>query len=208
MADKEVIITYETLYELLRKEKYRKELQKLEESFLVDVQNYISQKKAILESQQKKESIFSLSEVSKTQKQLENVGKILRNLYDYRENKIIQLAVFRSRVNKNLDDKSTLLNEEAELIEELTKTLKKYRTKLLEKLFNENHILKLAEEPKGLKKKDENVNPNKKICFKIEVPEFVGEDLKTYGPFKKGDKMELPPQAASLLIKQEKAEEI
>ena len=75
MAD--VIITYETLYELSRREKSTTELQKLESSFFKDTIKYIEEKKAILESQKSKTSIFS-SESKKTQIQLQNTIKILK----------------------------------------------------------------------------------------------------------------------------------
>ena len=57
--DREVIITYDTLYEILRREKYRPELQSLEPTFFKDVTKYIEEKKSILDSQQKKDSIFA-----------------------------------------------------------------------------------------------------------------------------------------------------
>ena len=76
----EVIITYENLYEILRREKYRTELQKIDESFYQDVVKYLQEKTAILASQSKKESIFASTEVEKTQTQLKNVLKILFNI--------------------------------------------------------------------------------------------------------------------------------
>ena len=51
----EVIITYETLYELLRKEKIRTELQNLDPEFFKHVVTYLNDKEAILQSQSKKD---------------------------------------------------------------------------------------------------------------------------------------------------------
>ena len=59
------IITYETLYEILRREKSRPELQELDDSFYRNLVKYIEEKKAILESQRKKESIFTSVEIQK-----------------------------------------------------------------------------------------------------------------------------------------------
>ena len=68
--DKDVVITYETLFEILRREKIRPDLQPLNENFLKDVVNYLSEKQSILDSQMKKVSVFSSSETQKTQKEI------------------------------------------------------------------------------------------------------------------------------------------
>ena len=89
------LITYEMLYEILREEKTKKEITRLDENFFENVIKYMSEKRNMLESQQKKSSIFTLSESVNTKKQLENVHRILKELYERRENKILQLALFR-----------------------------------------------------------------------------------------------------------------
>ena len=68
----DVLITHETLYELLRREKSRDEIQKLDDNFYGDVLTYIKDKKAILDSQKSKDNIFSSQEVQKTKKQMDN----------------------------------------------------------------------------------------------------------------------------------------
>ena len=80
----DVIITYETLYELLRREKSRAEIQKLDKDFFNDVIKYIKDKRDILESQKTKENIFAAKETERTNKQLESIYRILKELYDKR----------------------------------------------------------------------------------------------------------------------------
>ena len=138
----EVLITYENLYEVLRREKYRTELQKLDLTFYQDVIRYLNEKEAILASQSKKDSIFASKELEKTQIQLKNVRKILKELYEKRESKIIQAALFASRSNM-AQDTSMMLQEELSFYTELNKTFstykgnnkshKKYNTKICEK---------------------------------------------------------------------------
>ena len=70
------IITYEALFELLQKEKARKELQKLDEDFYQKFLKYLEEKILILNSQKSKDSIFS-TETKKTEKQIENIKKIV-----------------------------------------------------------------------------------------------------------------------------------
>src|SRR3989344_9686875 len=107
----DVIITYETLYVLLMREKSRAEIQKLDNDFFNDVIKYIKDKKDILDSQKSKENVFAAKEIERTTKQLESIYRILKELYEKRENKIITLALLNSR-NLGKVDTSLLLPEE------------------------------------------------------------------------------------------------
>ena len=69
----EINISYETLFELLRREKTRDELQKLEDSFFTDVVNYLKEKEEFLQNQKKKQDLFAADEIYKAEKQLENI---------------------------------------------------------------------------------------------------------------------------------------
>ena len=198
----EVIITYETLYEILRREKYRTELQKIDETFYQDVVKYLQEKKAILESQSKKESIFASTEVEKTQTQLKNVLKILKELYEKRENKIIQFALFCSR-SKNAQDTSTMLPEEFALYSQLKDTLDNSRSDILNNLIQNKLPTVSRIDPKDLK--GEEKTDSLEIHVLKDIPEFVGPDLTVYGPYKIGEKQELPIMIAEMLINTEQA---
>ena len=203
------LITYEALYEILRKEKYEKELQKLEDSFFNDVVRYLEEKEALTESQKSKDSLFS-KEGEKTQKQLENIKKILMEIYEKRENKIIQHALMSSRFNeKNLPN---MLKEEALFYKQIKNVLNKYRKEILESLISKK-IPEIKEESfienKDLEKPpQEKENLIKLIRFLHETPQFIGDDLIIYGPFEKEDIASLPTMIADLIIKKEIAEEI
>src|SRR3989338_4305293 len=125
----EVLITYETLFELLKRERERSDLQKLEPSFFSEVISYVKDKKKILDA--KSDSVFAPEERKKTERQLENIYKILRELYERREKKIIQLALDKSRTRSNLIDTSTLLKEEKVFFDAITDLLDNYREAIL-----------------------------------------------------------------------------
>ena len=202
------IITYEALYEILRKEKYEKELQKLDPSFFQSVIKYLDEKEAILTSQKNKESMF-MSEVEKTQKQLENIKKIIREIYEKRENKIVQYALISSRFNEN--QMPNMLSEELQFYNQLKSTLNKYRTNILENLLAKK-FPEIKDEV--VKKNPENIQL-KEIIKSIRllrilepIPQFIGDDLILYGPFEGEDMASLPGNIADLLINKKKAEEI
>jgi hypothetical protein len=197
----EVIITYENLYEILRREKYRTELQKVEDTFFRDVVKYLKEKKAILDSQAKKDSIFASTELEKTQTQLRNVQKILKELYEKRENKIIQFALFSSR-SVNPPDTSNMLPEELALFHSLKSTLDEHRGSILMNILQSKmpdlDIKEVIKEQKPLKTEDKTNTINVSVLG--EIPEFVGPDMEVYGPFKKDEKLSLPENIANFLI--------
>ena len=198
----EVVITYETLYELLRREKYRADLQKLDENIYKDVVKYLGEKRAILESQAKKESIFASTEVEKTQTQIKNVVKILKELYEKRENKIVQFAVFGSR-SKTVQDTSTMLPEEYELYAKIKEMLDNFRESILVQLLQNKPPSVIFERQKDLKIEEKTESLT--IEMLRDIPEFVGPDLGIYGPFKKGERHAIPSVVAEMLMRTEQA---
>ena len=205
----EGIITYERLYELLRKEKYSQELQKIDEGFFQSVVKYLEEKTAIIQAQKSKESIFS-SEIEKTEKQLVNVKKIVKELYEKRENKIMQLALFSSRI-KERDVASSLLPEERKLFLEVVDTLSHFRESVLERVVERKAPSTEGRKPKELKREEESSETiqNMKVVRMVHpVPQFVADDMKVYGPFEEEDTSIMPKKAANILIDKKRAEEI
>lgn len=128
-VNKDVNITYETLFEILRREKSREDLQELQESFFQDVIDYLRDKTRIMETSQGK--LFSEEEMEKTRVQITNIRKILRELYERREKKIISMALNKSRTKSNIINTSILLKEERELYEEINGVLDRFRDGIL-----------------------------------------------------------------------------
>lgn len=205
-----IVITYETLYDILRREKARPELQELPNNYLEDLINYIKKKREILESQESKKSIFTSIEVQKTRKQIENIQKIIKELYERRESKLIQLALIASRTNIGTDEKRVMLPEEQEFYEEVTNKLNFFRENLLYELsIGKLPKIELTHyKPKDLKIVEEPNKSTRSLKVLCDIPKFVGTDLETYGPFKEEDITEIPHEIAELLIKQKRAEEI
>ena len=107
MVEKNVVITYETLFELLRLEKSREDLQKLDQTFYEDVAVYIVEKRELLKKEIESSSMgFGVEE---TRIELENVRKILKDLYDRRERKIVTLALNKSKTAMTIVNTSAML---------------------------------------------------------------------------------------------------
>ncbi len=206
----EVIITYETLFELLKRERERADLQKLEPTFFSDTINYIKDKKRIIDA--KSDSVFAPEEKKKTERQLENIYKILKEIYERREKKIMQLALDKSRTRSNLIDTSALLKEEKVFFDSATDLLDRYREAILYTVMNENLPFMNPLEEKKLvaefKSALEVKKSTKLVRFLHHVPKFVGPELEEYGPFEEEDIANLPMEIAEVLINKGKSEEI
>jgi len=207
----EVVITYETLFELLKRERERTDLQKLEPAFFSDTINYIKDKKKILEAKSE-DSVFAPEERKKTERQLENIYKIVKELYERREKKIISLATDKSRTRSNLIDASGLLKEEKVFFDALTSMLDNYREAILFAVLNEKlPFMQSLDEKKPVemfRSAIELKKPTRLVRFTSHVPKFVGPELEDYGPYEEEDIANLPTEIVDILISKGKAEEI
>lgn len=205
----EVVITYETLFELLQREKERADLQKLEPTFFSDTIAYIKDKKKIVEA--KSDSPFAQEERKKTEKQLDNIYKLIKEIYERREKKIINLALDKSRTKSSLIDTTALLKEERVVFEALTNLLDTYRDAILYSVLNEKmpFMQSIQDKPKeDFRSALELKKHTKLVRFTSHVPKFVGPELEEYGPFEEEDIANLPAEVADVLISKGRAGEI
>ncbi len=132
----EVTITYETLYELYRREKDRVELQELPASFFADVAAYLAEKEAAVRPTQG--SIFD-NDAQKARIQVDNVKKILKTLYYRRESKILNMAMVKART-QSIINMQPLLDPEKDLYNSVVSILNMYRGGVLQSLMMGNSV--------------------------------------------------------------------
>ncbi|MBS1266999.1 MAG: hypothetical protein MAG795_00969 [Candidatus Woesearchaeota archaeon] len=211
-------ITYETLFDILRNEKNRNELQRLEETFFEDLVKYISEKKKLINKSDS--SVFADAEQRKAKNQLESIFKLVKQLYDQREKKIVNMAIISVKTGEMLDRRA-LLKQEKLLFDSLVEQLKSGREGILKKVLNTKQPkIKLqpnqntetpknqSNKPSKPKKSQKSKNSQKLIRFLKPVPKFVGKQLEVYGPFEEEDVANLPVELADVLISKSRAEEI
>ncbi len=209
-------ITYETLFDMLRNEKNREELQQINKSFFSDVLNYMQDKQK-LAADSKGSALFSGMESQKAKRQLENIQKIVKELYERREKKIIMMALIASRT-KSVVDRSALLDEEKQMLEELTEVLDRSREGVLFRLLSlESPHLRTAEplqqnstQPGESEEfaAPTNASATVMVRFLQPVPKFLGKEMEVYGPFDEEDITTVPAVIAKILIEKGRAEEI
>jgi len=220
MAD--VIITYETLFDILRKEKSRQELQQLPPDFYGQVVAYVRKKRGEMDAA----GGVAAPGAQKPLIQYRNVQKILRELYERRERKIVEMALNRARTESNIVDAAPLLAEEKRLYHEAATLLVDCKQALLEPALNgeapagvvvpvlpaEQQVeLPVAAEMSG--GESEGLTPEavatRESCavkFVVAVPKFLGLKGEIHGPFEVGSRAELPGKIAAVLLKKKRVE--
>ncbi len=128
-------ITLETLYDLLRNEKKREDLQKLDYSIYADIVNYFKEKVSFLEKRKSDKDLFSSGEVDKMEYELRSIRRILKELYEKREKKIIDIAMNKSRTGSEIIDTSSMLPEEKEFYLRTLANLDEFRRGILFNIF-------------------------------------------------------------------------
>ncbi|MEM4282619.1 MAG: hypothetical protein QW559_00375 [Candidatus Woesearchaeota archaeon] len=228
MAEEKILLTYETLYELVRREKSKEELQPLDANFFNSLVEYLKEKNLLYEESLKKNDIFSVADRERLATQLANILKLVRDLYERREKKIIALAINKSRTNSSIIDTSNLLAEERAFFNSLVGVLDEYRKGVLGSILELRLPTIAGEHSKSITDQSNSTEPSpdsslegqkrsdveatsseqKKtalVTFIQPVPQLVGPELETYGPFEPGSKAYLPNDLAAILVEQKKA---
>ncbi|MBI5389759.1 DNA replication complex GINS family protein [Candidatus Woesearchaeota archaeon] len=199
-------ITFERLYELQRLEKERSQLQQLPHTFFVDVVSYLTAKKMAL---------ASLSVVDDEREriivQLKNIRRIITQLYERRQRKIILMAQNKVSTQTKLPEMDALLPEEESFFKELVSVLERNNKEVLLRLLGTHQQETENQQPVALEQSPavEQASPEKEtriVRFLGNVPQFFGADLESYGPFEEEDTASLPPDLAEILISKSQAE--
>ena len=119
--------------------------------------------------------------------EVKNVERLLKDIFNRRETKIVTHAIITARTDI---PPPNLIDEEKDFFEAMVNTLKMERDKVLNLLF---------------KKTKEDFET---VKLKEDIEEFVGIDLKKYGPFKKGQVVKIPKENVELLKKVGKAKSV
>ena len=141
MEAKEVNITYETLFELLKREKDTADLQKLELSFFDNFVEYLNEKKDMMN---KDDALFSYDEKKKVEKQIDNARRLIKEIYERREKKILNIALIKSRTKSHVIDTSSLLDNEKKFLEEIEKVLNAYRENVIYNIIEGKPVSRLS----------------------------------------------------------------
>ncbi len=179
------MITYNDLYEALRKERYSEQLQPLPKSFLNDIADYFAEKKNISEKQ---DDMFS-DTIIKTKKQFENAVSLFKELVMRRKKKILQMSFIAKETGISKKDFETMLSFEKELFDKIVQALGVMDSGINDSLYNRGNEIK-----------------HKLVKFLSDTEEFLDLNGASIGPFKKGEFANLPSEIIKILCDAGKCE--
>jgi DNA replication initiation complex subunit (GINS family) len=209
MAEDEITITYETLFDILRNEKKTSTVQLLPQNFFSEVLSYIEEKYQSL-IKGKTEDLFISIDKEKHLRELNNLKAIIREIIERRTKKIIDLAQISVKAQEPADELKNLLAEEQVLYRHLRDVLERYKKGVSDKLINLSRPDFLHAQQSTQEKSEEEKSEDKFVLVRIisPVPRFIGPDLKIYGPFSEEEIVKMPKDITDVLIRKARAEKI
>ena len=179
-------LSYDEVRRIHRLEKNTVKLVEVDPDFYSDLHGFIS-----LEKDEYLDSLRNFS--SSKARDFTNLKKMTEEIFAMRARKILGSALVASRTGEPNDDRMAL--QEKKLYKEMLACLEKHNG-LLEDVFSD----------KNAKDSGRDLN-TLSVEILSDIPEFVGTDMKEYGPYKKGASARLPVKIAKLLLSQKLVEE-
>lgn len=180
----------------MKKEKRQQDLSQLENNFFIKSGQYLQRKKN-----------------SAPEREYKNAKRVLDKIIEYRRSKIVKNAKIAVKSSVRTSDLN-LLPREQQLFLEVKEIFQEYIEEIDEVLDQEiTEIPDIEqEEPVKEEENEEDVEEIKegydKVKIVSDVPEFMGTDLESYGPFDEGEKVEIPEDNAEILVNRGNAEKI
>ncbi|MEK6928988.1 MAG: hypothetical protein AABW65_03475 [Nanoarchaeota archaeon] len=176
------MLSYNDLYEILRKEKYSETLQQLPKNFVKEVSDYLSEKK---DHSVKEDNLFADS-VAKSKKQLENSIALFKELILRRKRKLLNLVFVAAETGIMKRDYENMLSFEKQAFEKLVAAFGE----------GDRELLRIMNGEKEIAEKDRN----KMILFVQNVEQFVDMSGNIIGPFNSGQLVNLDSEVAKILV--------
>lgn len=180
------MISYNDIYEILRKEKYSENLQLLPKGFVEEVAEYLSDKR----DQLMQENDMFEDSVLKSKKQLENSVTLFKELILRRKKKLLNLVFVAAETGIMKRDYDNMMAFEKDVFEKLVKAFEE----------GDKDLAKLVSG-----KKVES-NKNKMILFTQNVDQFVDMSGNVVGPFISGSLANLESEVSDILVSAGKAQ--
>lgn len=210
MTDEE--ISYRTLRKIQQMEKNTPILTDLDNNFYKNLKNYIFDLNGHLKSESNEHKKKMLDE------EIENTKKIIINIYEQREKKILLTAISKARGGK--PDLKNMVGIEKTFFDSILNLINSFRNNILEnkKIIEEKkeepdrEIIETTKENKIIENKNEikslkNNNFNPIVRVIKDMPNFIGTDAKRYN-LKKNDVVSLPKDMQEMLSKRKVVEKL
>lgn len=195
MADE--TITFSELRKIQKREDRDDELSDLDDKFLLKVADYLETKREVS---------------GESSREYRNAKRVFDKIIGLREEKVVKNA--RIAVKSEADSSElNLLPSERQLFLDAKEYFKEHRDRVEEVMEGGSPAAVETETDSGEPEPGEEEagdDPEEPVPVRItsQVPEFMGTDLESYGPFEEGDRAEIPRENAEILVNRGSAEEV
>jgi DNA replication initiation complex subunit (GINS family) len=196
-------LTFSDLRKIEKTEKRQDKLSELDENFLLRASDYLDRKKDV------------------DNREYRNAKRVLDKIIGLRQDKIVKNA----KISVKSDVKSSKLNllpREHEFFRDIKSRFKEYSASIDDVIESNSDNLETPDideepeveideektEPEEAEEEDQTEEGYEKVEIVSKVPEFMGTDLESYGPFEEGEKAELPEENADILVNRGSAEKV
>lgn len=182
-------LTFSELRKIEKKEKRQEELSEIEDDFILRVSQYLDRKQN-----------------SSDTREYRNAKRVFEKIIGLRQQKIVTNA--RVSVKSETDSAELpLLPREKELYLDLKQRFNDYSEEIEDFIENPAGDIEtdMDEEP-GEDDEEEESEEYAEVEITGSVPEFMGTDLESYGPFEEGEEAEIPEDNAEILVNRGNAE--
>ena len=195
-------ISYKNLRKIQQMEKNSPVLTGLKSGFYNELFEYLEKLDKRLEKESSSQKQILLKD------EIQNTRKIVANVYEQREKKILLAAVSKARSGN--PDLKNMLDVEKNLFDAVLGLLLQSREWFLENKTKKNENVTNSEKTESKKEniveeKQENSNPV--LLVTKGIPEFIGTDTKRYN-LRKDDVVSMPENMSDMLLKRNVAEKI
>lgn len=202
----EEALTFSELRKIQKQESRQDQLTELDDNFLLRVSNYLNAKEG-------------------DGREYRNAKRVFKKIVSLREEKIVKNAKLSVSSDVNASEMN-MLPEEQELYRESRQVFQEHQERVNDRIDNGLGEVEAAKEDieteaeeKGTEPETEELQESnkpeedaedgyEKVEIVSEVPEFMGTDLETYGPFNEGEEVKVPEENAEILVNRGNAEMI
>jgi DNA replication initiation complex subunit (GINS family) len=180
------MISYNDLYELVRKEKFGEGLQIMPKNFVEDFSSYIATTK---EQSSQDDGLFADS-VAKLKKQFENSLALFKELMLRRKKKLLNLVFVAAETGIMKRDYENMLPFEREMFDKFVRAFEEGDRELLRQVYGRRESI---------------ADLNRLIIFTQQIEQFVDHNGGLVGPYNSGQLANLDAKVAELFVNSGKA---
>lgn len=214
MVDLGENISYEYLFDLLRREKTREDLQSIDKDFYKNIFSNINKREKLILEKQSQTSLVTNVELEKEKIEVKNIRKVAQEIMDRRQKKIIFSALSRARIPGTIINNDLFTKKEEEFFNKSVELFRSFKYDVENSFVNLKNVdkedkqedidikkqeskpekeLEVKKQEKEIKKEGQEEEQEPKLEKELKTQELLGETVKVeflsemskfYGPSK------------------------